>query len=446
MTNSYTKEGYLVSKRYAYYVFFILFIIYMVDYADRYVVSGLIPYLKAPLTEGGLAFSDRDCGLLVSAVYWSIVVLTFPLSIMIDRWRRTRSLGILVFLWSLATGSCAFTGNFRQLFTARVAVGIGESGYVPGGYSLISAFFPEKRRELMIGIWNGAIPLGIVMGSVLGGIIAVHLGWRHAFGIMAIPGLVLAFLFFFMKDYKTVELLRTVTDTKKTQKIKMKVNDIVREFLDTPSLLLTYFGYAGCVFVTNALILWLPAYFNRLNGLPMDKATMKTSVIFLLAVAGAPLGGIITNALQKRFKTARLVFPAISTFCSALLLFAAFYLFTGTAQYLALIAMGLVATMFVAGSSAVTQDVVHPGLRSISYSLAIVVQNLLGASLGPLFIGLVSDHYISKFNADPAMGLVAGFKFLPLFFAVGALFFLAGSFFYVRDLAKVERVELKVED
>ncbi len=218
MTNGYSKEGYLVSKRYAYYVFFVLFIIYMIDYADRYIISGLIPYLKAPAAEGGLGFSDGDCGLLVSAVYWSIVILTFPLSIIIDRWRRTRSLGILVFLWSLATGACAFATNFRQLFTARVAVGVGESGYVPGGYSLISAFFPEKRRELMMGIWNGAIPLGIVMGSVLGGIIAVNLGWRHAFGIMAIPGLVLAFLFFFMKDYKTVKLLRTVTDSKTSRR------------------------------------------------------------------------------------------------------------------------------------------------------------------------------------------------------------------------------------
>src|SRR5512136_51021 len=144
MSKGYSSEGYLISRRYAYYVFFVLFIIYMIDYADRYVVSALVPYLKAPLTDGGLAFSDSDCGLLVSAVYWSIVVLTFPLSILIDRWRRTRTLGILVFLWSLATGACAFAGNFRQLFTARVGVGIGESGYVPGGYSLISAFFPEK--------------------------------------------------------------------------------------------------------------------------------------------------------------------------------------------------------------------------------------------------------------------------------------------------------------
>src|SRR4030042_2666205 len=136
MKDGYTSEGYLVSKRYAYYVFIILFIIYMIDYADRYVVSGLIPFLKAPLTEGGLAFSDRDCGLLVSAVYWSIVVLTFPLSILIDRWRRTRSLGIFVFLWSLATGSCAFALNFSQLFTARVAVGVGEAGDGPRWGSL----------------------------------------------------------------------------------------------------------------------------------------------------------------------------------------------------------------------------------------------------------------------------------------------------------------------
>jgi MFS family permease len=178
----------------------------------------------------------------------------------------------------------------------------------------------------------------------------------------------------------------------------------------------------------------------------MDKATMKSSVVFLLAVAGAPLGGIITNALQKRFKTARLVFPAISTFTAALLLFAAFYIFTGKAQYFALMAMGLAAPMFVAGSAAVTQDVVHPGLRSVSQSLAIVVQNLLGASLGPLFVGVVSDHYMTKFHYDPAMGLVAGFKFLPIFFTIGALFFLAGSFFYVRDLAKVERVRLVAED
>ncbi len=96
--------------------------------------------------------------------------------------------------------------------------------------------------------------------------------------------------------------------------------------------------------------------------------------------------------------------------------------------------------MFVAGTAAVTQDVVHPGLRSISASLNIVVQNLLGASLGPLFVGAISDHY-----PDPLVGLLTGFKFLPIFSLFGAACFLLGSFFYVRDLAKVERVAIEPE-
>jgi MFS family permease len=297
----------------------------------------------------------------------------------------------------------------------------------------------------MIGIWNASIPLGIVMGSVLGGIIAVRWGWRHAFGIMAIPGLVLAFLFFFMKDYKTVELIRTVADAGKTQKIKMRVPDIAREFLRTPSLILTYFGYAGCVFFTNALIFWLPSYFHRVEGIMMDKATMKTSIIFLLAVVGAPIGGLITNALQKKIKNARLLFPALSCLITAALLVAAFYFASGKLQYYLLIVMGLSVPMFVAGSSAVTQDVVHPGLRSISYSLCVIVQNLLGASLGPLFVGAVSDFYMTRHLATPAEGLVRGFQFLPLFITLGGLLFFLGSFFYVRDLAKVERVKLEAE-
>ncbi len=235
MSDGYTDEGYLVSRKYAYSVFTLLFVIYMVDYIDRYVVSGLVPYLKATVEKGGLGFSDTQCALLMAAVYWSIVVLTFPLSILLDRWRRMRSIGIMVTLWSLATGACAFAKSFPQLFTARVGVGVGEAGYVPGGYALIAAYFPEKKRDLMNGFWNASIPLGVVIGTVLGGFIAVHFGWRHAFGLMAIPGLILAFLFFLTKDYKTVELTKTVARAAKPpEKIKMKVPDIVREFLNTP--------------------------------------------------------------------------------------------------------------------------------------------------------------------------------------------------------------------
>ena len=189
MKEGYTSEGYLVSKRYAYYVFVVLFVIYMIDYVDRYVVSGVVPYLKASVEAGGLGLSDTQCGLMMSVIYWSMIILTFPFSILLDRWKRAKSLGVMVLLWSFATGVCAFTKSFPQLLSARVAVGVGEAGYVPGGYNLIAAYFPEKKRDLIIGIWNAAIPLGVVGGTILGGIIGVRYGWRHAFGIMAIPGL-----------------------------------------------------------------------------------------------------------------------------------------------------------------------------------------------------------------------------------------------------------------
>jgi len=89
--------------------------------------------------------------------------------------------------------------------------------------------------------------------------------------------------------------------------------------------------------------------------------------------------------------------------------------------------------MFAAGGSAVTQDVMHPGLRAISYSLAQFFMMLLGYSLSPIFIGFISDRY----------DLLTAFKFLPLFAVVGGVAFLIGSFFYVRDLNKVEKVRLE---
>ena len=112
-------------------------------------------------------------------------------------------------IWSIATVCCAFTRNFTQLSAARIAVGAGEAGYAPGGTAMISALFPEKKRSLMVGLWTAALPLGSAIGIVAGGYIAVHFGWRHAFGIVALPGFLIAILFFFVRDYKTINLEKT---------------------------------------------------------------------------------------------------------------------------------------------------------------------------------------------------------------------------------------------
>jgi len=257
MKNSGIPNGFLLSKGHSYYVFILLFLLYMFDYIDRLVVVSLFPFLKS---DWGL--SDTQCGMLVSAVYWSILIFSFPVSIFIDRWSRKKSIGVMAVLWSIATVACAFTKNFTQLFTARTAIGIGEAGYAPGGTAMISALFPEKKRSIMVGIWNASIPIGSAIGVALGGFIAVKYGWRHAFGVVALPGLIIAFLFFFTKDYKTVDLIKSVNGKRDNSGIQRKMSrkDIIKEFTGTPSLILTYFAFAGNTFLPTTVTLMSAAF------------------------------------------------------------------------------------------------------------------------------------------------------------------------------------------
>jgi MFS family permease len=179
----------------------LLFMLYMFDYIDRTIVTSMFTSI-----ERDYGITHMQSGLLVSAVYWAIVILTFPVSILVDRWSRTKTIGVMAIMWSIATALCALTGNYVQLFMARLLIGVGEAGYAPGGSAMISGLYPIDRRARMMGIWNASIPLGSAIGVLLGGIIAAKLGWKHAFGIVAVPGMIVAILFLFVKDYKTVDL------------------------------------------------------------------------------------------------------------------------------------------------------------------------------------------------------------------------------------------------
>lgn len=432
MKKAVDQSQYLFSRSYTNYVFVLLFLLYMFDYVDRMVISSLFPFLKAEWN-----LTDTQCGGLVSAVYGSIVAFTFPVSVLIDRWSRRKTVGLMALLWGVATGLGAFTNTFRQLFTTRSIIGVGEAGYAPGGSAMISAMYPVEKRSWMMGLWNASIPLGSAMGVALGGIIATHWGWRHALGLVAIPGIIVAVLFFFVKDYRTVDLVKRDPSVgqNKGKLVRMSISDLFREFIQKPSLLFTYFGMAGVVFSTTSLMTWLPTYFNRVQGIPADQAGMKSSVVMLLAIIGAPLGGFLVDRWRRRRVNARLIFPAITTLISAVFMFLAFTLFTGEKmQYMMLLSVGISITAFISAASAVTQDVVHAGLRAISYAIAVVVQNLLGSMTAPIVIGAISD----------ATNIQTAFNLLPISLVIASLLFFAGSFFYERDLSKVETVKLEV--
>jgi MFS family permease len=372
---------------------------------------------------------------MVSAVFWTMLVLTVPIGTLIDRWSRKKSIGVMSTLWGLATAAGALTTNFGQLFATRAAVGVGEAGYSAGGTALISAFFPAERRARMIGIWYSAIPLGQAIGIALGGVIAVALGWRSALGIMALPGIAVALLFFTIKDYKTVELVRSVPKGGGVSKAKMSKLDIVRELFRSKALVLSNLAFAGSAFMIVGLTTWLPAYFQRYEGMSIERSGMMTGVIMLLAIVGGPVSGILTDRWHAKRPNARMLIPAITCSITAILLFIAFR-FHGGVQFGLLLGVGLFAIMFTPGAISVTQDVVHPGLRSTSLSINVVTQHLLGSSTGPLVIGALAD----RFGLDKAL------LCLPAALLFSATLFFIGSFFYTADLQKVEKVEVVLEN
>lgn len=425
MKNKQAAPGYLFSKGYSNYIFALLFLLYMFDYIDRMIITSMFTSIE---TDWGI--THVQSGLLVSAVYWAIVLLTFPVSILVDRWSRRKTIGIMAVMWSIATALCALTGTFTQLLLARILIGAGEAGYAPGGTAMIAGLYPKEKRAGMMGIWSAAIPLGTAIGVALGGLIATHWGWKNAFGIVAIPGFIVALLFFFIRDYKTVDLSFV---NHANEKIKMTLKDIWQEFISKPSLIYTYFGMAAVVFVTTSLITWLSKYIQETYGYGEDKAGLRAGIIMLLALVGAPLGGYLSDRWRQYNIKARLLFPTISTMISAILLFIAFNFLRGPEQYFLLLIFGIHVTAFVSAAVSVTQDVVHAGLRAVSYAIAVVIQNLLGASTAPVVVGKIYDLT----NIQTAMMIQ------PFVLILGASLFFIGSFYYEKDLGKVQHIQLE---
>jgi fucose permease len=152
-------------------------------------------------------------------------------------------------------------------------------------------------------------------------------------------------------------------------------------------------------------------------------------------LVGAPLGGYLTDLWRKSRDNARLLFPAITTLLSAIILFVALTLFKGGVQYALLLVFGVLVLAFISGAASVTQDVIHPGLRATSYAIAVVVQNLLGASTAPVVMGKIYDLT----NIQTALSI------LPFVLFVGAVLFWLGSRHYIKDLGHVAKIDLVAE-
>ncbi|MEF9417288.1 MFS transporter, partial [Ralstonia solanacearum species complex bacterium RW470] len=134
-------------------------------------------------------------GSLTSIVALTVGILAVPLSLVGDRWGRVRAIVVMAALWSLATLGCAVAAGYGQLLAARLLIGVGEAAYGSVGLAVVLAVFSARRRASLTGAFMAAGSFGSVLGVALGGVLATQFGWRWAFGVMGIFGLVLAGLY-----------------------------------------------------------------------------------------------------------------------------------------------------------------------------------------------------------------------------------------------------------
>src|SRR5258708_14090339 len=183
------------SRGQARFAFTVLLIINILNYADRYVLSAVLPQIKHEFN-----MTDFHGGLLISLFRIVYAVATLPIGVWADRGIRKNIIALCVGIWSVATTFAGFTRNLFQLFSMRSILGIGEAGYAPASLSLLGDFFSKDHRGRVLSFWSIGTLLGAAIGVSLGGRVADTLGWRWAFYIVGIPGLIAAFLAWRMKE------------------------------------------------------------------------------------------------------------------------------------------------------------------------------------------------------------------------------------------------------
>jgi len=420
------QDGYLVSKPQAWFAFAMTFALMLFDYIDRQVIVSLFPHIKAEWN-----LSDKQLGGLVSIISIIVAVGSIPVALMADRFSRVKSIVVMATTWSIATISCMFTSNYAQLLTARAVVGVGETGYGSVGAALIASLFPKRLRGVLLGAFFAAASLGAVLGVVLGGVIAAKWGWKAAFGVVGIPGLVLALLYLFVRDYKTVALTPKLDHV--TQTLGGTLKHIFGTLARTRTLLWVCLGGAMQLIVVSAIWSWLPSYLNRFHGMAPDVAAKQAALVVLIGALGSVVWGYLVDRLSTR--TPRNKLPMLAVLCLVtlgifLLAFAGSQ--SGAAQFKLILLGGFMMTCTVGVVSGVAIDVIHPGVRSTGSAVLSLFQNLLGLAIGPFLVGVLSDQW----------GLQQAMAVVPAFSVLAALAFLAAARCYDHDVNQIDGVQL----
>lgn len=424
--------AYKVSKVYAVYMLVVFFLAMVFDFADRLILGAILPAIQA---DWGI--NDAQAGWLSTILLIFMIVFALPIGVLVDRWSRSKSVSLMVFIWSLACLGCAFTMRFWQMLSLRAVLGLGQAGYAPGASTMISGVFSNEKRAIAMSILQLGIPVGSAVGLMLGGMIANKYGWRSAIGLMAIPGFIIAILIWFFKDYRSLDIGESSTKPEKDKDVKTRLLIVLRDhILKTPSLIFNCLGAAMAALSSMGIIYWLPSYLNRFHGMDLKAAGIRAAIIAGIGIIGTPVGGILADWLYRKRPSFRQSFCGISQIIAALGIFLGIA-FQNSGWYFAFFLLsGFGFSMYQGPSASVVQSVVHPAIRGTAFGLYILSMYLFGGAWSTAIVGYVSD---TTGRLDIAIFL------LGIASVISALFYFIGSKYYKKDEEKIKDIQLVME-
>ncbi|HEY4341559.1 MAG TPA: MFS transporter [Steroidobacteraceae bacterium] len=379
---------------------FVLTLINLLNYLDRYIPSAVLPQLKA----SGIVTTDFQLGIL-SPGFVVVYMLAAPaFGYLGDRRSRTRPIAIGVALWSLATMWSGLSRTYWELFASRAAVGIGEAAYATISPTLLADYYPPRRRGRIFAIFYMAIPVGAALGYVIGGLVSQSWGWRAAFFVGSVPGLLLALAVLRVPDPprgSSEPLADPVTASSAPQGAGRsgallalrRTATLYVQLARQASYALTVLGYAAYTFAVGGLAFWMPTFLERVRAVPVSQATTGFgAIVVVTGFVGTFAGGWLGDYCLRYTRQAYLWVSGIATLLALPLAIGCLTSATPSVFYPTLVVAELLLFMSTGPINSVIVSLVSPAHRASAVALSVLAIHLLGDVISPPLIGSVSDH------------------------------------------------------
>lgn len=399
----------------------VLLIVYILNFLDRQIVN----ILAEPIARD-LKLSDSDIGLMTGlafALFYTFLGL--PIARYADRpsTNRVGLISVSLAIWSGMTVLCGMAQNFVQLLLARIGVGVGEAGCTPAAHSLITDAVEPAKRSSAIAFYGLGIPIGSLLGLIVGGIVNDLWGWRIAFMVVGVPGLLLAFMVpMFIKEVRA-----RGADTAATTGASgaLSIGQALREVFSTRAFVYIAIAASFTAFLGYGKGVWALILFQRSHGLSAGETGLLLGVALGIAgILGTWLGGYFADRFGKTDRRHMLTTPAIGMAVAAPILFLGY----AVTEWHVAIALLFVPTVLNAAyygpTFACVHGLVQPEARAMASAVMLFLQNLIGLGLGPLLFGMASEELKPTLGTESVRYVLYGAAWLGL---IPAFFFWRAS-------------------